>query len=49
MYSLREKEKEKNVKIYTKPLDMIIFRGITIVGEEEAFTFCYINLYIDEI
>ena len=48
VFAERERER-KNVKIYTKPLDMIIFKGITIVGEDEAFTFCYINLYIDEI
>lgn len=49
MYLLREKEKEKNVKIYIKLLDMVIFREIIIVGEEEVFDFYFINLYINEI
>lgn len=49
MYSLREKEKEKNVKIYTKLLDMVIPREITMVGEEEAFDFHFTNLHINEI
>lgn len=49
VYLLREKEKDKNVKIFTKLLDMIISKGMTIVGEEEALTFCYINLYMNEI
>lgn len=44
-----EKEKDKNVKIFTKLLDMIISKGMAIVGEEEALTFCYINLYMNEI
>lgn len=48
VFTERERERKKCKDIH-QTLGHDYFQGITIVGEEEAFTFCYINLYIDEV